>query len=59
MVTIENGKKLYTNFDESRKIYTGTVGAIRAIGIMGNAGNTGTMGTLRTMENEKKLLQEL
>ena len=59
---MENGKNFYKNFDESRAISTGTIGAIGTIGTMGTIGNlgiVGTMGTIRTMENGKTSLRTL
>ena len=43
---MENGKNFYKNFDESRAISTGTIGAIGTIGTMGAIGNLGIVGTM-------------
>ena len=38
---MENGKNFYKNFDESRAISTGTIGAIGTIGTMGTIAASG------------------
>ena len=62
MGTMDNVKKFYKNFDESREKSIGAIGIIRTTGTMGTIGaignfvfigNMGFIRTMGTMENRK------
>ena len=62
--TMETKWNLYKSFDESRKIFIWTIGAIgtmgaietlEAMGTIGTIGTLGIVGTMGTMENGEKM----